>query len=67
VKEVVVAAEAMATSDQPAVKRLVQLIGNTMELYERHYPYMYLYIQEDMRKLPGDGTNPGTELEALSA
>ena len=57
----------MAASGESAVKRLAQLIGNTMELYERHYPYMYVYIQEDMRKVPGDATDQGPELEALTA
>ena len=67
VKEVVQVAEEVANSDESAAGRFERLISTTMELYERHYPYMYLYIQEDMRKVPGDGTDAGTELEALSS
>jgi AcrR family transcriptional regulator len=67
VREVVEAAESIADADESAARRLERLIATTADLYERHYPYMYLYIQEDMRKVPGDGTSAGAELEALSS
>ena len=67
IKEVVEAAEEVANANESAARRFGRLISTTMKLYERHYPYMYLYIQEDMRKVPGDGTNAGMELEKLSS
>jgi AcrR family transcriptional regulator len=65
VEEVVLLAEDVAGSEQPATVRLKDLAVKTVDAYERHYPYMYVYIQEDMRKVPGDGTSAGQELQAL--
>jgi AcrR family transcriptional regulator len=65
VQEVVLLAEGVARSEQPAMVRLKDLAVKTVDAYERHYPYMYVYIQEDMRKVPGDGTSAGQELQAL--
>jgi hypothetical protein len=36
-----------------------------LEAYERHYPFIHLYIQEDMNRVPGDGSTAGEELKAL--
>ncbi|MET7992114.1 TetR/AcrR family transcriptional regulator [Amycolatopsis sp. NPDC005232] len=66
VTEVVEAAEEVAGSGESAAARLERLLATTMDLYEQHYPYMYVYIQEDMRKVPGDGTPAGKELKRLS-
>jgi TetR/AcrR family transcriptional regulator, cholesterol catabolism regulator len=66
VEEVVLNAEAVAAMPQPADERLATLLSTTMAAYERHYPYMYVYIQEDMRKVPGDGSAAGKELQKLS-
>lgn len=65
VEEVVLLAEGVARSGQPATARLRDVFVKTIDAYERHYPYMYVYIQEDMRKVPGDGTSAGKELQAL--
>ena len=65
VEEVVLLAEGVASAGQPATVRLRDVVVKTIDAYERHYPYMYVYIQEDMRKVPGDGTSAGKELQAL--
>jgi TetR/AcrR family transcriptional regulator, cholesterol catabolism regulator len=65
VEEVVLLAEGIATSGQRATVRLRDVFVKTLDAYERHYPYMYVYIQEDMRKVPGDGTSAGKELQDL--
>lgn len=49
-------AEAIAaSSDGPEVK-LRRLVIGLFESYERHYPYLYVYLQEDMERLPQDNT-----------
>jgi AcrR family transcriptional regulator len=65
VEEVVLLAENVAASGQSATERLRDVFVKTLDAYERHYPYMYVYIQEDMRKVPGDGTSVGKELQDL--
>jgi len=65
VEEVVVLAENVANSGLSATERLRDIFVKTLDAYERHYPYMYVYIQEDMRKVPGDGTSAGKELQDL--
>jgi TetR/AcrR family transcriptional regulator, cholesterol catabolism regulator len=65
VDEVVLLAEEVAESGRSATERLRDVFAKTLDAYERHYPYMYVYIQEDMRKVPGDGTNAGKRLQDL--
>jgi TetR/AcrR family transcriptional regulator, cholesterol catabolism regulator len=65
VEEVVVVAESIAASPESSTVRLKRLLRSALEAYERHYPIMFLYIQEDMRRVPGDGTEAGAELQAL--
>jgi TetR/AcrR family transcriptional regulator, cholesterol catabolism regulator len=65
VEEVVLLAEEIARSGHSAAVRLRDVFARTLDAYERHYPYMYVYIQEDMRKVPGDGTSAGKELQDL--
>lgn len=65
VEEVVVVAESIATSAESSTVRLKRLLRAALDAYERHYPYMFLYIQEDMRRVPGDGTEAGAELKEL--
>ncbi|MGJ6968518.1 TetR/AcrR family transcriptional regulator [Streptosporangium sp. G11] len=43
--------EKVAASDEPATARLRAVIESLAESYERHYPYLHLYVQEDMRRL----------------
>jgi TetR/AcrR family transcriptional regulator, cholesterol catabolism regulator len=65
VEEIVVVAESIASSPESATVRLQRLIRAALDAYERHYPIIFLYIQEDMRRVPGDGTVAGEELEKL--
>ncbi|MET7393749.1 TetR/AcrR family transcriptional regulator [Dactylosporangium sp. NPDC005572] len=51
VTEVVVAAETVAAQEGDAESRLRTLITTTMEKYEAHFPYMFVYIQEDMNRI----------------
>ena len=54
VTEVVVAAEAVSGRDADAETRLRDLIVTTVAKYEEHYPYVFVYIQEDMNRLHSD-------------
>jgi AcrR family transcriptional regulator len=65
VEEIVLAAEGIAASGQSPTARLQRLLQSQLEAYERHYPFIQLYIQEDMNRVPGDGTTAGEELKAL--
>jgi TetR/AcrR family transcriptional regulator, cholesterol catabolism regulator len=65
VEEIVLAAESIAGSGQSPTARLQRLVQSQLEAYERHYPYIQLYIQEDMNRVPGDGSTAGEELKAL--
>jgi AcrR family transcriptional regulator len=51
VEQVVASAEIVSTESTDAVTRLRRLIVTTMEKYEEHYPYMFVYIQEDMNRI----------------
>ena len=37
-----------------------------MESFERHYPYLYVYIQEDMTRISSDRTRWGKEMKSLA-
>lgn len=66
VEEVVLLAETIASSDEPTLDRLEHVLRSTMAAYERHHPYMFVYIQEDMRKvMAGEGGEAVTELKQL--
>lgn len=64
VEQIVVIAETTAAERGPAAVRLRNLFEATLDGYERHYPYLHIFIQEDVRRFsPEDG--PGNiELEA---
>lgn len=47
--EQVVEANRIFKLDATANEKLRQVIRHLIDSYEKHYPYMYLYIQEDMR------------------
>jgi TetR/AcrR family transcriptional regulator, cholesterol catabolism regulator len=63
VEQIVVIAETLAAESGPATVRLRHLFEATLDGYERHYPYLHIFIQEDVRRFsPEDG--PGNvELE----
>lgn len=67
VEQIVVIAETTADEIGPATVRLRNLFEATLDGYERHYPYLHIFIQEDVRRFsPEDG--PGNvELEAWGA
>jgi TetR/AcrR family transcriptional regulator, cholesterol catabolism regulator len=65
VEEVVVVAETIAASQESSTVRLKRLMRAALDGYERNYPIMFLYIQEDMRRVPGDGSEAGAELQEL--
>ena len=65
VEEVVLLAEGIAQAEGPSTDRLEHLVRSQLAAYERHYPYIQLYIQEDMNRVPGDGTTAGEELKQL--
>jgi len=44
-------AERIAGSDATPRSKLRALVVELFESYERHYPYMYAYLQEDMNRL----------------
>lgn len=48
------AAEKVAAQDLPADRKLASLIELLMRSFERHYPYLYVFVQEDFSKLGGD-------------
>jgi TetR/AcrR family transcriptional regulator, cholesterol catabolism regulator len=64
VEQIVVLAETTAADSGPATVRLRHLFETTLDGFERHYPYLHIFIQEDVRRFaPEDG--PGNvELEA---
>jgi AcrR family transcriptional regulator len=43
--------EGLAASPESATVRLGKIIESLAESYESHYPYLHLYVQEDMRRL----------------
>ena len=47
-------AEQVVAQDLPADRKLARLIELLMESFERHYPYLYVFVQEDFSKLGGD-------------
>jgi AcrR family transcriptional regulator len=50
IEEVVNAAEAVRDEQSDAVTRLRKLIVTTLKKYDDHYPYMFVFIQEDMTR-----------------
>ncbi|BBX65166.1 TetR family transcriptional regulator [Mycobacterium saskatchewanense] len=51
VEEVVAAAESARGENGDAVSRLRSLVTTILHKYEVHYPYMFVYIQEDMARI----------------
>lgn len=46
--------EALRAEPQPAKRKLATLIQSLMESYERHYPYLYVFVQENMAHMEED-------------
>ncbi|NMN97524.1 TetR/AcrR family transcriptional regulator [Nocardiaceae bacterium YC2-7] len=54
--ENVAVASEIAASDRSAPDKLRALVEQQLMSYEKHYPYVFLYIQEDMAKLSLENT-----------
>ena len=59
-------AERAASLDQPAREKLRELIEGLLQSYVKHYPYLYVYVQEDMLRLSKDGSAWGKQMIALN-
>lgn len=62
----VVMAEQIAASDDTPLSKLRILIERLFESYERHYPYLFVYVQEDMTRVLSDKTAWSVKMRALS-
>jgi AcrR family transcriptional regulator len=49
-------AQSIAAEDKPAHEKLRALLTSLMDSYDRWYPLMYVYIQEDMRRVATDNS-----------
>jgi TetR/AcrR family transcriptional regulator, cholesterol catabolism regulator len=59
-------AERAANLDQAAREKLRELIEGLLQSYVKHYPYLYVYVQEDMLRLSKDGSAWGKQMIALN-
>jgi AcrR family transcriptional regulator len=64
--ENVTMAERIAGLEQPPRKKLRGLIEGLLQSYVKHYPYLYVYVQEDMLRLTKDGSGWGKQMIALN-
>ena len=64
-EERVAAATAIADGDGTAPEKLRALIVDLWESYQEHYPLMYVYVQEDMRRLASDESPQAAVLISL--
>lgn len=65
VTDVVEAAEAIeATGDSPT-QRLARQIASLFDSFERHYPYLQLYLQEDVSRIRSKSSPMSTALMTL--
>jgi AcrR family transcriptional regulator len=57
-EENVLKAEEIRDRDAPVIQKLSDIIHELMLSYEKHYPYLFVYIQENMTAFaPGDEKN----------
>jgi AcrR family transcriptional regulator len=59
-------AERIARSDRPPPDKLRLLIHGLFGSYERHFPYLYVYVQEDMSRLLQDRSAWSKKILALN-
>ena len=55
-------AEEIIGSDEDAPEKIRRLVEQQMDSYEKNYPFVYLYIQEDMAQLQLDSTSWGKDM-----
>jgi AcrR family transcriptional regulator len=48
------ATERIVNADLPVSEKLIRTIRELMISFEKNYPYLYVFVQEDIGKLPGD-------------
>jgi TetR/AcrR family transcriptional regulator, cholesterol catabolism regulator len=59
-------AERVAQSERSPREKLRVLIQRLFDSYERHYPYLYVYVQEDMSRLLQDKSPWSNKIRALN-
>lgn len=59
-------AERIAGSSEAPPAKLRALICDLFDSYERHYPYLYVYVQEDMNRLLQDRSAWSKKIMALN-
>jgi AcrR family transcriptional regulator len=59
-------AERIAQSTEPPNVKLRHLIIGLFKSYERHFPYLYVYVQEDMSRLAQDRSPWSKKILALN-
>ncbi len=60
VQHLVDSAERILAADVPAGDKVRELVAAVMRAYTDHYPYLYVYVQEDMTKLSVDDESAKT-------
>lgn len=60
VQHLVDSAERIMAADVPAAEKVRELVAEVMRAYTDHYPYLYVYVQEDMTKLAVDDESAKT-------
>ena len=61
----VLEAERIRKSDFTPSEKLRELIADLMDAYDRHYPYLYVYVQEDLTRSTPDASPQSRELKRL--
>jgi AcrR family transcriptional regulator len=60
------AAEAIRDSTDPAPAKLRRLVVDIMEEYARHYPFLYVYVQENLAHVTGKRQAWAQEMRAIN-
>jgi TetR/AcrR family transcriptional regulator, cholesterol catabolism regulator len=62
----VLMAERVAATEDSPVHQLRILIAELFESYERYYPYLFVYVQEDMNRLVSDRSAWSNRMRSLA-
>lgn len=62
----VLMAEMVRDSDKSSREKLVTFVSSLMTSFAVHYPYIYVYIQEDMAKVTEKSTKWASEMKSFS-
>lgn len=65
ISDLVEAAERIAASDVTAPEKLGLLIEGVLDSYDRHYPYQFIYIQEDLTRVRRSESASARRLQGL--